>query len=38
VDVPGLYVNLYVKLQPMFDSLRSEPRFEAVLAGMNLAD
>jgi adenylate cyclase len=38
VDVPGLYVNLYVKLQPMFDSLRSEPRFDAVLAGMNLAD
>lgn len=37
VHVPGLYVNLYVKLQPMFDSLRSEPRFDAVLAGMNLA-
>jgi len=38
VDIPGLYVNLCVKLQPMFDSLRAEPRFDAVLAGMNLAD
>lgn len=38
VDIPGLYVNLYVKLHPLFDSLRSEPRFDAVLAGMNLAN
>jgi adenylate cyclase len=38
VGVPGLYVNLYVKLHPLFDSLRSEPRFDAVLAAMNLAD
>jgi adenylate cyclase len=38
VDVPGLYVNLYVKLHPLFDSLRSEPRFDAVLAAMNLAN
>jgi tetratricopeptide (TPR) repeat protein len=38
VDVPGRYVNLYAKVSPMFDALRDDPRFEAVLAGMNLAD
>lgn len=38
VDIPGLYMNLYLKLHPLFDPLRSEPRFQAALAQMNLGD
>ena len=31
VDLPGMYANMYLAQNPVFDSLRDDPRFERIL-------
>ncbi len=33
-----VFLSVFVKADPVFDSLRSEPRYQEILRKMNLAD